>query len=210
MIHLADVPDAPLADTEVRIATKAVGLNFLDLMRCRGGYPLPPEFPLTFGVEVAGHVVETGGATGFAVGVDVIACPTLPRSALGDRVVVDAAYVVDRPAHVDATDGNGVDVAVEQVGGHVFAQSLDALAFEGTIVAVGAAGGPRGPSTRCSSPPAMSQCSASAIAAPSATSSSRSTGDRRERTASRDRRLPRIARRGAPERRDGMRRLDST
>ena len=67
MLHLADAADAPLAETEVRIASEAVGLNFLDLMRCRGGYPLPPAFPLTFGVEVAGRVVETGGrATGVA------------------------------------------------------------------------------------------------------------------------------------------------
>ena len=44
-------------------------------------------------------------------------------------------------AVLDATDGRGVDVVVEQVGGAVFTQALDALAFEGTIVAIGAAGG---------------------------------------------------------------------
>jgi NADPH:quinone reductase len=229
VLQLADVADAPLAATEVRIASDAVGLNFLDLMRCRGDYPLPPAFPLTFGVEVAGRVIEAGEEAGVAVGADVIACPTLPRGALGDHVVVDASYVVERPADVDAIDGaalpvtyqtawfalrrarvgegstvlvtagaggvgvaatqlavglgarviaaaggpvktavcaeqgaavtvdylaedltaavldatggRGVDVVVEQVGGAVFTQALDALAFEGTIVAIGAAGG---------------------------------------------------------------------
>lgn len=229
VLHLADVGDAPLDDTEVRIACHAVGLNYLDLLRCRGTYPLPPAFPLTFGVEVAGRVIEAGEGAHVAVGTDVIACPTLPRGALGDRVVIDAAYVVQRPANVDAidgaalpvtyqtawfalrragvgegttvlvtagaggvgiattqlaaalgarviaaaggaakttvcaeqgasitvdyltedltaavldaTDGRGVDVVVEQVGGDVFAQSLDTLAFEGTVVAIGTAGG---------------------------------------------------------------------
>jgi NADPH2:quinone reductase len=229
VLHLADAADAALTGTEVRIASEAVGLNFLDLMRCRGAYPLPPAFPLTFGVEVAGRVVETGGRVDLAVGTNVIACPTLPRGALGDHVVVDAAYVVERPAHVgaidgaalpvtyqtawfalrrarvgegttvlvtaaaggvgiaatqlaaglgarviaaaggaaktavcaeqgaavtvdyltadltaavlDATAGKGVDAVVEQVGGTVFTQALDALAFEGTIVAIGAAAG---------------------------------------------------------------------
>ena len=104
VLRVADVDDAPLAETEVRIAGEAVGLNFLDLMRCRGGYPLPPSFPLTFGVEVAGRVVEAGVEAGLDVGTDVIACPTLPRGALGERVVVDRAYVVERPAQVGAVD----------------------------------------------------------------------------------------------------------
>jgi NADPH2:quinone reductase len=113
VLHLADVADAPLAATEVRIASEAVGLNFLDLMRCRGDYPLPPAFPLTFGVEVAGRVIEAGGAAGVAVGTDVIACPTLPRGALGDRVVVDAAYLVERPAHVGPIDGAALPVTYQ-------------------------------------------------------------------------------------------------
>ena len=78
---------------------RAVGLNFLDLMRCRGTYPLPPAFPLTFGVEVAGRVVEAGRARP-AVGSDVLACPALPRGALAERVVVDARFVVPRPDDV--------------------------------------------------------------------------------------------------------------
>ena len=113
VLHLADVADAPLAETEVRIASEAVGLNFLDLMRCRGDYPLPPAFPLTFGVEVAGRVVEAGGGADVAVGTDVIACPTLPRGALGDHVVVDAAYVVERPADVGAIDGAALPVTYQ-------------------------------------------------------------------------------------------------
>ena len=44
---------------------------------------------------------------------DVIACPTLPRGALGDHVVVDAAYVVERPAHVGAIDGAALPVTYQ-------------------------------------------------------------------------------------------------
>jgi NADPH2:quinone reductase len=113
VLHLADVADAPLGETEVRIASHAVGLNFLDLMRCRGDYPLPPAFPLTFGVEVAGRVIEAGADTDVATGTDVIACPTLPRGALGDHVVVDAAYVVERPADLGAIVGAALPVTYQ-------------------------------------------------------------------------------------------------
>ena len=107
VLDVVDVARRALAETEVRIESEAVGLNFLDLMRCRGAYPLPPAFPLTFGVEVAGRVVEVGRAPTGLAGHDVMACPTLPRGALGDQVVVDARFVVRTARRVDAIDGRG-------------------------------------------------------------------------------------------------------
>ena len=53
------------------------------------------------------------GAPTSLSGTDVIACPTLPRGALGDHVVVDAAYVVERPAHVGAIDGAALPVTYQ-------------------------------------------------------------------------------------------------
>jgi NADPH:quinone reductase len=101
VLRIADVADDVVTTAEVRIECAAVGLNFLDLMRCRGTYPLPPTFPLTFGVEVAGRVVETGATARHWLGRDVIACPTLPRGALAERVVTDARFVTARPADID-------------------------------------------------------------------------------------------------------------
>jgi NADPH2:quinone reductase len=231
VLAIADVPDDPAPGPgEVTIAVHAAGLNFLDVMLCRGTYPLQPEPPVTPGVELAGRVLAAGAGAERLIGLDVLACPTLPRGALGDTVTVDADLTVIRPAGLgavdaaalpviyqtawfalgragvtagdtvlihagaggvgvaatqlavargarvictagddvktalcrdhgadlavnyrtgdfvaavhDATGGVGVDVVLDPVGGEVFARSLECLAFEGRVVAIGAAGGP--------------------------------------------------------------------
>lgn len=87
---------------QVRIACAAVGLNFLDVLLCRGEYPVRPPFPAVPGVEVAGRVVEAGPGAEALLGRPVLACPALPDGALGEEVVVDAALVVERPDGVPA------------------------------------------------------------------------------------------------------------
>ena len=102
VLGVVDVDDEPLGDTEVRIECRAVGLNYLDLMRCRGTYPLPPAFPLTFGVEVAGRVIEAGpDAAGLRRPARCWRVRRCHRGALAERVVVDARFVVPRPDDVD-------------------------------------------------------------------------------------------------------------
>ncbi|MEV6928901.1 NADPH:quinone oxidoreductase family protein [Dactylosporangium sp. NPDC051485] len=226
VLAVADVPDDPEPGPgQVTVAVEAVGLNFLDVMLCRGTYPVRPEPPVTPGVEFSGRVL-----TGPDAGRAVIGCPALPHGALGETVTIDAGLLVPRPAALDpvtgagipvtyqtawfalqragvsagdtvlvhagaggvgvaatqlavargarvictaggpakteacrangagvaidyhaedfpravdaATGGAGVDVVIDPVGGDVFARSLDCLAFEGRIVAVGAAAGP--------------------------------------------------------------------
>lgn len=101
VLALVDVEDPPLRRNEIRIACSAVGLNFLDVMLCRGTYPTQPPPPVTPGVEVAGRVVEAGADVGFRVGDAVLACPTMPAGALGERVIVEAALAVAVPAGAD-------------------------------------------------------------------------------------------------------------
>lgn len=101
VLELVDVADPPLCGGEIRIACTAVGLNFLDVMLCRGSYPAQPPPPTTPGVEVAGHVVEAGADVSFRVGDTVLACPALPAGALGDRVVVAAELAVPVPPSAD-------------------------------------------------------------------------------------------------------------
>ncbi|MFI7025438.1 zinc-binding dehydrogenase [Micromonospora sp. NPDC049900] len=234
VLSVAERPDDPAPGPgEVQLAVRAVGLNYLDVSLCRGEYPVRPEPPMTPGVEAAGRVVAAGAGAEHLLGQEVIACPALPRGALGDTVTVDATVVVPRPSTVDptiaaalpvtyqtawfaleragvtagktvlvhagaggvgiavtqlavargarvvataggpaktevcraqgaavaidytgedfvaavraATDGQGVDVVVDPVGGDLLARSLDCLAFEGRLVSVGAAGGPPPP-----------------------------------------------------------------
>ncbi len=229
VLHLAEVDDPPLAAGEIRLQTTAVGLNFLDVMLCRGSYPQQPDPPCTPGVEVVGEVLEVGPDVRLTPGQSVLACPALPRGALGERVVIDARLAVPVPPDADPTqlaalpvnyqtawfalrqagltagetvlvhagaggvgiaatqlavawgarviataggstkteictdqgawsaidyrqddfgdavmhltDGQGVNVVLDTVGGETFTRSLQVLAFQGRIVPIGAAGG---------------------------------------------------------------------
>jgi NADPH:quinone reductase len=96
VLAVTDAEDAPLADGEVRLACHAVGLNFLDVMLCRGMYPGQPQ-PVTPGVEVVGQIVEAAPGAAATVGEIVLACPTMPRGALGERVAVSAALTIPVP-----------------------------------------------------------------------------------------------------------------
>src|SRR6185295_6129998 len=72
-LRLEEVPSAPLKAGEVRIAVRAAGINFPDVLMAAGEYQLKPPLPFTPGVEAAGAVVEVDGAAmGVAVGDKVI------------------------------------------------------------------------------------------------------------------------------------------
>src|SRR6476646_3064509 len=54
---------------EVRIAVRAAGLNFAEVMARQGLYPDAPKPPCVVGYEVAGTVAEVGeGVSGVSVG----------------------------------------------------------------------------------------------------------------------------------------------
>ncbi|WP_051341808.1 type I polyketide synthase [Pseudonocardia spinosispora] len=83
---------APLRDGEVRIAVRAVGLNFRDVLIALGMYP---EQALV-GAEVAGVVVETGAAvTTVGAGDRVLG---MASGAAGPLVVTDARLVTRMPS----------------------------------------------------------------------------------------------------------------
>ncbi|PTQ75494.1 NADPH2:quinone reductase [Celeribacter persicus] len=66
---LADIPLAPPAPGEVRVAIRAGALNFADTLMCKGRYQDTPEPPFTLGLELAGEVEALGeGVEGFEPG----------------------------------------------------------------------------------------------------------------------------------------------
>ncbi len=68
-IRIEDQSAVALTPGEVRIAVRAAGLNFPDLLMTRGGYQFRPDPPFVPGMEIAGDVIEIAqGVVGFAVG----------------------------------------------------------------------------------------------------------------------------------------------
>lgn len=138
VLTVVDVPELPLAPGQVRVACEAVGLNFLDLMLCRGTYPDAAEPPYTPGVEVAGTVVEVTPAHRDLLGAAVLACPTLPAGALGDRVVVDAGLVTRRPERLSSVHAAALPVTYQTAW---FALDRAAVRQGETLLVLAGAGG---------------------------------------------------------------------
>jgi NADPH:quinone reductase-like Zn-dependent oxidoreductase len=74
VLRVEQRPDPPLGPGQVRIAVRAAGINFADLMARSGVYPDAPAPPCVIGYEVAGEVEGVGeGVDGLEVGDRVLA-----------------------------------------------------------------------------------------------------------------------------------------
>lgn len=103
---LIDVPEPQVAPGKVLIEVKAAALNFPDLLMTRGEYQLKPPLPFSPGMEIAGEVIE---GDGFEPGEAVVAGTRL--GGFAERVLVDAAAVRRKPAHLSFGEAAGVGAA---------------------------------------------------------------------------------------------------
>jgi len=99
-LRLEEIPSAPLKPGEVRVALRAAGLNFPDVLMAAGEYQLKPPLPFTPGMEAAGDVVEVDGAArGVAVGDKVIV--KMRHGAFCEEAVVMPAQLTPMPSNFD-------------------------------------------------------------------------------------------------------------
>jgi NADPH2:quinone reductase len=102
-LRLEEVPSRPLKPGEVRVAIRAAGLNFPDVLMAAGEYQLKPEFPFTPGMEAAGDITEVGAeARGVAVGDKVIV--KMRHGAFADEVVATPPQLAPKPSTFDYTE----------------------------------------------------------------------------------------------------------
>lgn len=95
-----DVAEPALADGEVRIAVKACGINFPDLLMIAGKYQQQPPMPFSPGAELAGDVVEVAdGVSRIRPGQRVAAVAGF--GGLAEQACVDSRRVVPLPDGVD-------------------------------------------------------------------------------------------------------------
>ncbi len=98
-LRLETFPSVPLREGEVRVAIRAAGINFPDILMAAGEYQLKPELPFTPGVEAAGDVTEVNGAKGIAVGDKVIV--KMRHGAYCDEAVVARSQLTPMPSTFD-------------------------------------------------------------------------------------------------------------
>ena len=103
-LHLETFASKPLGDGEVRVAIRAAGINFPDILMAAGQYQLKPELPFTPGMEAAGDVIEVDrAARGVAVGDKVIV--KMRHGAYTDEAVVTASQLTRLPKTFDYAEG---------------------------------------------------------------------------------------------------------
>lgn len=73
-LTLEDRPEpGPPGPGEVLVRQRAWGVNYVDVLMCRGGYQLKPDPPFVPGLEAAGEIVAVGdGVTDWRVGERVV------------------------------------------------------------------------------------------------------------------------------------------
>ncbi|HZT49123.1 MAG TPA: NADPH:quinone oxidoreductase family protein [Hyphomicrobiaceae bacterium] len=128
----------PLAAGAVRVAIRAAGINFPDLLTIEGRYQHRPQLPFVPGVEAAGTVVETGpDVAGITVGEPVII--RLRTGGYAEEAVVAADQAVALPPAFSFAEG-----ATFLVGHMTAYHALHTRAGVGagqTVLVLGAAGG---------------------------------------------------------------------
>jgi NADPH:quinone reductase len=103
-LRLESFAALPLAPGQARVAVRAAGINFPDILMAAGEYQLKPPLPFTPGVEAAGDVVEVDGtAQGVSVGDRVII--KLRHGAYADEAVVAPSQLVPLPSNFDYAEG---------------------------------------------------------------------------------------------------------
>jgi NADPH2:quinone reductase len=103
-LRLEQFASVPLKPGQVRVAVRAAGINFPDILMAAGEYQLKPELPFTPGMEAAGDVSEIASdVPGIAVGDRVIV--KLRHGGYADEVVVTPAQLTPLPSTFDYAEG---------------------------------------------------------------------------------------------------------
>src|SRR5215475_2394443 len=137
-LRLESFASKPLAPGQVRVAIRAAGINFPDILMAAGEYQLKPELPFTPGMEAAGDVIEIDGeASGFAIGDRVIV--RMRHGAYTDEAVAAPATLTPLPTNFDYAEG-ATFLAAHGTAHHALVDRGQLRAGE-TLLVHGAGGG---------------------------------------------------------------------
>lgn len=123
---------------QVRVAIKACGLNFADLLMQKGTYQDTPAAPFTLGMEVAGIIDAVGAdVSGISIG-DRVAVYS-GQGGLAEFGVFDAARVISLPDTISFEEAAAIQIAYGT--SHLALDHRARLQPGETLLVTGAAGG---------------------------------------------------------------------
>jgi NADPH2:quinone reductase len=128
----------PLQDGEVRIAVRAAGVNFPDLLMTYGKYQFRPDPPFVPGLEIAGEVIEIGrGVTAITHGEHVMA--GAKGGGFAEQMIAPATATMPLPTALSFEEGACWRSAAATAW-HAFHDKAALLPGEAVLV-LGASGG---------------------------------------------------------------------
>lgn len=137
-LEVRTLPASELGPQDVRIAVRAAGANFPDLLMTRGGYQLRPDLPFVPGMEASGDVLEVGSdVTGLRPGDRVMA--QLRLGAFAEQAVAPAAQMFPLPDALTYEEGAAWYVAATTAW-HALHDKAQIKPGE-TLLVLGASGG---------------------------------------------------------------------
>jgi NADPH:quinone reductase len=114
-MRLDDIPAPhPPGPGQVLVDVRAAGVNFPDVLLCRGRYQVRPPLPFTPGVELCGRVRAVGeGVTGVEPGARVIAPALLPGGAFAQQALLAAETVLPAPGGLDDAEAAALHIGYQ-------------------------------------------------------------------------------------------------
>ena len=144
VLHYVDAPTPVAGPGQVLVKLAAIGVNFVDIYRRQGVYPVP--LPHTPGGEGSGVVVALGEGVGAGSGSDAADVRLGDRAAFAESakayaefVVVDAPHLLPVPDGVD--DTTAAAIPLQGMTAHYLATSVFPLTKGHTALIHAGAGG---------------------------------------------------------------------
>jgi NADPH:quinone reductase-like Zn-dependent oxidoreductase len=124
VLEVREAPDPEVKEGEIRIAVRAAGINFADLMARVGLYPDAPKLPCVMGYEASGVVDQAGaGVTGHKVGDRVFGMPRF--GGYTDTLVIAQEQVFKMPEKMSFEEAAALPV--------VYLTAYNMMLFTGTV-----------------------------------------------------------------------------
>ncbi|OBS51074.1 zinc-binding dehydrogenase [Methylosinus sp. 3S-1] len=137
-LRLESVPEPALRPGGVRVAVRAAGVNYADLLTIAGRYQENPPLPFVPGFEVAGEIVEMAAdVRGARIGDRVMGM--LPHGGYAQTAVLPAAGALPIPPSLDFARAAGFPVAYGTAYGALVWRAR--LRPRERLLVLGAAGG---------------------------------------------------------------------
>ena len=138
-LQVAETADPKCGPGMVRIAVKASGVNFPDILMTEGKYQVKPDLPFIPGLEVAGDVIECGaGVDHLHIGARVLAFARF-GGGHAEQIVLPAEIVTPIPPSMDYVTAAAFFVAYGTA--HFALAHRGGLQAGETVLVLGAAGG---------------------------------------------------------------------